>query len=96
MKVNEYFDGNVKSIGFENREGRATAGVMAAGEYEFGTSENEWMKVVSGELQVKLPGSESYKSFPAGTDFRVGANVKFQLIVAEPTVYLCFYGESAG
>lgn len=95
MQVNEYFDGNVKSIGFENREGRATAGVMAAGEYEFGTSENEWMKVVSGELQVKLPGSESYQPFPSGTSFRVGANVKFQVLVSEPTVYLCFYGDSA-
>lgn len=92
MQVNEYFDGNVKSIGFENGEGRATAGVMAAGEYEFGTSEDEWVKVVSGELQVKLPGSEEFKSFPTGTDFRVAAGEKFQLKVPQPTAYLCFYG----
>ena len=52
MQVNEYFDGNVKSIGFENSEGRATAGVMAVGDYEFGTSENELMKIVSGSLQA--------------------------------------------
>ena len=92
MKVNEYFDGNVTSIAFENSEGRATAGVMATGEYEFGTSENEWVKVVSGELQVKLPGEDVYQSFPAGTDFRVAANEKFQLKVPQPTAYLCFYG----
>ncbi len=92
MQVNEYFDGNVKSIAFENSEGRATAGVMAVGEYEFGTSENELMKVVSGCLDVKLPGSETFESFAAGTEFKVAANEKFQLKVQQTTAYLCFYG----
>ena len=92
MKVNEYFDGNVKSIGFENNEGKATAGVMAVGEYEFSTSEKELMKVVSGELLVKLPGSDSFEPFPAGTEFTVAANEKFQLQVKQQTAYLGFYG----
>jgi purine/pyrimidine-nucleoside phosphorylase len=92
MKVNEYFGGNVKSIGFENSEGRATAGVMAVGEYEFGTSERELMKIVSGKLRAKLPGSDSFQSYGAGTEFVVPANVKFQVNVQEPTAYLCFYG----
>lgn len=92
MKVNEYFNGNVTSIAFENHEGRATAGVMAVGEYEFGTSENELMKVVSGELRIKLPGADAFQAFPAGTEFRVPGGSKFQVVVSEPTAYLCFYG----
>lgn len=92
MQVNEYFDGNVKSIGFENSEGRATAGVMAAGDYEFGTSENELMKIVSGSLQAKLPGSDEFQVFAAGSEFRVEANAKFQVRVEQTTAYLCFYG----
>lgn len=92
MKVNEYFDGQVKSIGFENSEGRVTAGVMAVGEYEFGTSEPERMKVVSGELIVKLPGEDAFVPYPAGTEFRVAADQKFQLKVEQATAYLCFYG----
>ena len=91
MKVNEYFDGNVTSIGFENSEGRATAGVMAVGEYEFGTSENELMKIVSGSLQAKLPSSEAFETFDAGSEFKVPANTKFQVHVKEATAYLCFY-----
>ncbi|TWU24382.1 hypothetical protein Pla52o_23090 [Novipirellula galeiformis] len=91
MKVNEYFDGNVKSIGFENSEGRVTSGVMAVGEYEFGTSEKELMKVVSGELKVKLPGASRFESFPSGSEFRVDANQKFQVQVEQQTAYLCFY-----
>lgn len=92
MQVNEYFDGSVKSIGFENRDGRATAGVMAVGEYEFGTSDNELMKVISGVMHVKLPGAESYETFGSGSEFKVAANQKFQLRVEEMTAYVCFYG----
>ena len=92
MNVNEYFGGNVKSIGFENDEGRATAGVMATGDYEFGTSENELIKIVSGELQAKLPDSDSQQTYRAGDQFTVAANEKFQVKVIQPTAYLCFYG----
>ncbi len=91
LNVNEYFDGTVKSIGFENTEGKVTAGVMAPGEYEFGTSENELMKVVSGELIVKLPGSETFQSYPTGTEFNVAANQSFQLKVEQATAYICIY-----
>ena len=55
FKVNEYFDGTVKSIAFEAPEGPATIGVMAPGEYEFGTAQREIMHVVSGALNAKLP-----------------------------------------
>ncbi|MEZ6090087.1 MAG: pyrimidine/purine nucleoside phosphorylase [Pirellulaceae bacterium] len=95
MQVNEYFDGKVKSIGFENKEGRATVGVMAVGDYEFGTSEHEWIKVISGELTVQLPDDGVFRNFPAGTEFRIGPNQKFQLQVTQPTAYICYYGDAA-
>lgn len=91
LKVNEYFDGKVKSIGFKTATLQATVGVMAPGEYEFGTSQKETMTVVSGELVVKLPGETSWKTFGAGKSFVVAANVKFQLEVAGDTAYLCTY-----
>ncbi len=34
LDVNEYFDGKVKSIGFQTETLRATVGVMAPGNYE--------------------------------------------------------------
>ena len=92
LTVNEYFDGAVKSIGFDNAEGKVSSGVMAVGEYEFGTSEDELMKVISGELVVKLPESEEWQAFPGGTEFKVAANQSFLVKVAQPTAYLCFYG----
>ena len=91
FKSNEYFDGKVKSIAFATATGPATVGVMAPGEYEFGTAKKEIMSVVSGKLTVKLPGESAWKDFPKGTTFTVAPNSKFQLKVAEDTAYLCLY-----
>lgn len=92
LKVNEYFDGKVKSIAIESANGPVTSGVMAVGEYTFGTSQSEVMKVTHGELVVKLPGSDEFQSYPAGTQFSVPANASFDLKVAVETAYLCYYG----
>ncbi|MFC0710499.1 pyrimidine/purine nucleoside phosphorylase [Azorhizophilus paspali] len=91
FKVNEYFDGTVKSIAFGTSQGPATIGVMAPGEYEFGTSQLEIMHVIAGALTVKLPDSEQWETFEAGSQFTVPANSKFQLKVATDTAYLCEY-----
>ena len=91
FKVNEYFDGKVKSLGFSMADGPATIGVMAPGEYEFGTSSKEYMTVTSGKLTVKLPGETEWKDFVKGETFIVEANQKFQLQVEEETAYLCLY-----
>jgi len=91
FKVNEYFAGNVKSLAFRTGEGPATVGVMAPGEYEFGTSTVEIMTVVSGTLSVKLPGSEVWKDYGTGASFTVDAGQKFQLKVAADAAYLCLY-----
>ena len=81
--ANEYFDGKVKSIGFETSEGKATIGVIAAGEYEFGTSTIEYMTVTSGKLTVLLPGSDEWKDFGQNETFKVESDVKFQIKAEE-------------
>ncbi|MBF0381146.1 MAG: pyrimidine/purine nucleoside phosphorylase [Magnetococcales bacterium] len=91
LEVNEYFNGSVKSIAFQTETLPATVGVMAAGEYEFGTSQKETMTVVSGALTVKLPGADSWQTFSPNQSFQVAANEKFQLKVAVDTAYLCTY-----
>lgn len=91
FKSNEYFDGKVKSIAFNSNEGQATVGVMAPGEYEFGTSTQETMRVISGALTIKLPGENNWKGYPAGTSFIVAANQKFGVKVAVESAYLCLY-----
>ena len=91
FKVNEYFDGRVKSLSFRDADGPATIGVMAPGEYEFGTSSVEVMTVTSGSMEVRLPGAADWVTIGRGASFRVPADVKFGVRVAEETSYLCLY-----
>jgi purine/pyrimidine-nucleoside phosphorylase len=91
FKINQYFEGKVASIAFEQPQGAATVGVMAPGEYEFGTSQLEIMHVISGKLTVKLPGSEQWTDYEAGSQFEVPGNARFNLKVAQDTAYLCEY-----
>jgi len=91
FKVNEYFDGKVKSIAFQSASLPATVGVMAPGEYEFSTSQKETMSVVSGALTVKLPGENDWITFNQGEIFVVDANATFELKVDQDTAYMCTY-----
>lgn len=91
LPVNEYFDGKVKSIGLKTADLPATVGVMAIGEYTFGTSQREYMTVVSGKLTVKLPGNDEWQDFVDGQTFIVEANQSFDLKVDVETAYLCKY-----
>jgi uncharacterized protein YaiE (UPF0345 family) len=91
LKVNEYFNGTVKSIALDSTQGKATVGVMEKGEYEFGTDTVEIMTVVDGLLTVKLPGESGWKDYRNGDSFTVAAKAKFQLKVPRDTAYLCVY-----
>ena len=91
FKTNEYFDGKVKSIAFESAEGQATIGVMAEGEYEFGTSTVEYMTVTSGTLTALLPGKTEWQEYKKGETFIVEKDAKFKVIAKPDTSYLCVY-----
>lgn len=91
FKTNEYFDGKVKSIAFTSDKGAATIGVMAEGEYEFGTSTVEIMTVTSGTLSVLLPDFEEWDDYGQGESFTVAANSKFKVKSKGQSSYLCLY-----
>ena len=91
FKTNEYFGGKVKSIAFETAEGPATLGVMAAGEYVFGTSTIEHMTVVSGSMQVQQPGETEWKTYQPFDTFIVAKDVKFKVKMSGDTAYRCLY-----
>jgi purine/pyrimidine-nucleoside phosphorylase len=91
FKVNEYFKGSVKSIGFKTSQCPATVGVIAPGEYEFGTSTVEIMTVITGKLSALLPESKTWVDYGAGKSFTVAANKKFKVKATEDTSYLCLY-----
>ena len=89
LKHNSYFDGNVQSVGFERNGRRMTAGVIAPGEYHFGTEAPERMTVTSGELFARLTPAGDWRAYPVGTAFEVAGKSGFDVRAAEPSAYLC-------
>ena len=91
-KVNSYFDGNETSRTVLFPDGsKKTLGVMLPGEYEFGTGDKELMEILSGELDVLLPGEKTWKAIKGGQSFDVAGNAKFQLKVKKLTDYICSF-----
>ncbi|MGA8890483.1 MAG: pyrimidine/purine nucleoside phosphorylase [Anaeromyxobacteraceae bacterium] len=89
LQHNGYFDGKVQSVGFQRNGRKATVGVIDVGEFHFGTDAPERMTVVSGELQVRLPGETTFRPFPSGTAFEVPGKSGFDVRAVEPAAYLC-------
>ena len=92
IEVNEYFDGNVKSLSLKTDTLPATVGVMLPGEYVFNTADKEKVTVISGALNIKLSEHASEKTFVAGELFDVAENSAFNVRVESETAYLCLYG----
>lgn len=91
LQVNEYFEGHVKSIALHNQDGKATVGVIAPGEYEFGTSTKEYMHIVSGTIEAMLPEQTEWKKFIKGDMFTVACCSKFKVRATSDVAYLCIY-----
>ena len=91
MQVNRYFDDQVLSLGFDNSNGKSSVGVMAPGSYEFSTSENERMVVISGALVVQRHDDPEPVLYSDGDEFHVPKGQTFAVEVTEATAYLCEY-----
>ncbi len=91
-KANVYFSGNVTSRTVLFSDGsKKTLGVMLPGEYEFNTADKEIMEILSGDLDVLLPGESGWKKVKGGESFEVPANAKFSLKIRTLTDYCCSF-----
>jgi len=89
--ANIYYDGKVTSRTLEFSDGSIKSlGIMLPGEYTFGTNDAEIMEILSGELDVKLPGEE-WKTLNTPETFNVPGNASFDLKIKTVTDYCCSY-----
>ncbi len=94
-EANVYFDGKVSSRTVVFADGtKKTLGFMQAGEFSFDTGVAEVMEVLGGEMEVKLPGSDEWKTFSAGQSYDVPADSKFDLVIKTFADYCCSYAEA--
>lgn len=90
IKISEYFEGKVKSLGQELNGQKFTVGIMEPGEYSFSTASPELMSVVYGSMEARLPDG-SKKIFSQGEQFNVPGKSQFMVKVTDPVSYICFY-----
>ena len=89
--ANIYYDGKVTSRTVNLQDGSTQSlGIMLPGEYTFSTNEAEIMEMLSGELDIKLPG-EDWKTLNTPESFNVPANSSFDLKIKSVTDYCCSY-----
>jgi uncharacterized protein YaiE (UPF0345 family) len=91
-KANIYFEGKVSSRTLHFADGSIkTLGIMLPGEYTFNTGDQELMEIMSGEMEVQLPGSESWIVIQGPQSFDVPANSAFHLKVKTVSDYCCSF-----
>lgn len=90
--ANIYYDGAVTSrtVLFDSGE-KKTLGIMMPGDYEFGTAKKEIMEILSGELEILLPGDTNWILIKGAYTFEVPANSSFKLQIKTVTDYCCSY-----
>jgi hypothetical protein len=91
-KANVYFDGKVSSRTIIAADGATrTLGIMLPGDYEFNTDARELMEIMTGELEVLLPGAAGWQEVKGGESFEVPAHAKFALKIKTVTDYCCSF-----
>ena len=91
-KANVYGGGKVLSHTFYMPDGnRKTLGIAFPCEYEFNTADAEIMEVISGELEIRHPGSDVWGKYTAGMSFDIPANSSFGFRCKELSEYVCSY-----
>ena len=91
-KANVYFDGKVTSRTVVFADGsKKTLGIMLPGQYSFNTADKEIMEILSGDLEVQLPGSDRWTKVKAGQTFEVPARSKFTVKITSLTDYCCSF-----
>jgi hypothetical protein len=91
-EANIFFGGGVTSRTLRLADGsKKTLGIMQPGEYEFTTNSGELMEILSGDLDVQLPGTDDWRTFAGGESFEVGAGTRFGLRVRTVTDYCCSF-----
>ena len=92
-KANVYFEGRVVSHTILSADSsKKTLGLIYPGEYHFGTDAAERMDITAGECRVRLDGTSEWKSYAAGTSFRVPAKSGFDIAVQSGIAeYVCSF-----
>ena len=92
-KANVYFEGKVISHTVVFADGsKKTLGLIYPGSFHFGTQAPERMQIIAGSCRARLDGHSEWKSYEAGSDFRIAGSSGFDIAVESGIAeYICSF-----
>lgn len=93
-KANVFFDGKCVSHSVFFPDGtRKTCGVIMPGsQLTFNVGAPELMEITSGTCEVKVAGKAAFKTYTAGSSFKVAENGSFEIHARDEVNYVCSFG----
>ena len=92
-KANVFFDGKCVSHSVFFPDGtRKTVGVIMPGsQLTFNVGAPELMEITGGTCEVKIVGEPTFKTYAAGTSFKVAENSSFEIHAKDEVNYVCSF-----
>lgn len=94
-KANVFFDSKCvsHSVFFPDGSRKTVGVVLPNSRLTFNVGAPELMEIVSGECAVKIKGESAFKTYTAGSRFKVAENGSFDIRTgAEAVHYVCSFG----
>ncbi len=94
-KANVFFDGKCvsHSVFFPNGSRKTVGVIMPGSQLTFNVGAPELMEITAGTCSVKIKGESEFKTYAAGTSFKVAENSSFDIHTgAEAVDYVCSFG----
>lgn len=94
-KSNVFFDGKCvsHSVYFPDGSRKTVGVVLPDSQLTFNVGAPELMEITAGECQVKIAGETAFKTYAAGSSFKVAENSSFEIHTGAGTVdYVCSFG----
>ena len=93
-KANVFFDGKCVSHSVYFPAGsRKTCGVIMPGsQLTFNVGAPELMEITSGTCDVKIADETAFKTYTAGSSFKVVENGSFEIHAKDEVNYVCSFG----
>ncbi len=94
-KANVFFDGKCvsHSVYFPDGSRKTVGVVLPNSQLTFNVGAPELMEITGGECSVKIAGESAFKTYTAGSSFKVAANSSFEIHTSAGAVdYVCSFG----
>lgn len=94
-KANVFFDGKCvsHSVFFPDGSLKTVGVVLPNSQLTFNVDTPELMEITAGECSVKIAGESAFKTYAAGSSFKVAAKSSFEIHTqANEVNYVCSFG----